>query len=166
MPKPDPEDRQYLDRAIAAWNEYKADYFRSYHAGTNDVKRLWAVALSSDWHGSGISRMERLVTLLPKAIEHAARMPLFGARTTLWTICKEAKGVERLAGGVCPATYEEIVQYDRQVLRVRLSEASLLLVQEIARRKGQLPSVLVGDIVEAWVEQDTTVHWGPDDSEP
>ena len=152
MPKPDPDDRQYLDRAIAAWNEWKAPHFRSFYPAANDVKRLWAVALSADWHGSGIAKMERLLTLLPKAIEQASRMPAFSARATFWTICKDAKGLERLAGGIVPGRLEEIEDYDAQVLRVRMPEATLILLRGEAKRLETSPSLLVAQIVEDWIE--------------
>jgi hypothetical protein len=152
MPKPDPDDRQYLDRAIAAWNEWKAPHFRSFYPAANDVKRLWAVALSADWHGSGNAKMERLLTLLPKAIEQASRMPAFSARATFWTICKDAKGLERLAGGIVPGRPEEIEDYDAQVLRVRMPEATLILLRGEAKRLETSPSLLVARIVEDWIE--------------
>jgi len=152
MPRPDPDDRQYLDRAIAAWNEWKAPHFRSFYPAANDVKRLWAVALSADWHGSGIAKMERLLTLLPKAIEQASRMPAFSARATFWTICKDAKGLERLAGGIVPGRLEEIEDYDAQVLRVRMPEATLILLRGEAKRLETSPSLLVARIVEDWIE--------------
>ena len=162
MPKPDPDDRQYLDRAIAAWNEWKAPHFRSFYPAANDVKRLWAVALSADWHGSGIAKMERLLTLLPKAIEQASRMPAFSARATFWTICKDAKGLERLAGGIVPGRPEEIEAYNAQVLRVYLPEDTMILVRGLAARVGGNPSSLVADIIEAWVAQDES-SWGPEE---
>jgi len=150
MAKPDPDDTIYIDRAVAAWEEWKAPHFRSFMASTNDAKRLWAIVLSSDWPGSGVSRMERLLTLLPKAIEQAARMPVFGARTTLWTVCKSAAGVERLAHGTVPADYEELQEYDAQVLRVRMPEDTLILLRGEARRLGTSPSLLVARIIEEW----------------
>ena len=160
MGKPNPDDRQYLDRAIAAWVEWKAPHFRTYKPAANDVKRLWAVALSADWAGSGIAKMERLLLLLPKAIEQASRMPAFSARATFWTICKDAKGLERLAGGIVPGRVHEIEDYDSQILRVNLPEDTMILVRGLAARVGGNPSSLVADIIEAWVAQDTT-DWGP-----
>ena len=77
MPKPDPDDTSHLDRAIAIWNEFKADHFRSHYPKPNDAKRLWAIALSADWRGNGTQKMERLLQLLPLAIEQAARTPAF-----------------------------------------------------------------------------------------
>jgi len=162
MPKPDPDDTSHLDRAIAAWNEFKADHFRSYNPKPNDAKRLWAVALSADWRGNGTQKMERLLQLLPLAIEQAARTPAFSSRTTLWTVCKTASGIERLAGGIALTDYDEITAYNDQILRIKLPEDTMILVRGLAKRLNGNPSALVADILEAWVEQDQS-DWGPDD---
>jgi len=163
MVKPDADDRQYLDRAIAAWNQFKQPFWRSYEPGTNDVKRLWAVALGSNWRGSGLERMEHLLTLLPLAIEQAAKLPAFGARTTLWAVCRDAKGIERLAGGIYAITDQDTIdQYNEQIVRVRLPGPTIILLHAMAKRKRTLVSRLVAEIIEAWVEQDPH-SWGPDE---
>ena len=127
MAKPDPTDRQYLDRFLASYREFKAPYFREYQAKPTDVKRLWALVLNSPWRGSGIERMERLLTLWPLAVEMAARTVAFPATTGIWHLAQSAEGIERLSGGIVPGTIDEVKQYARQVVRVRLESGQIAL---------------------------------------
>lgn len=123
---------EFIDKAAQLWAELKRDDFRSYEARTSrkaDEKRLWAITLSSDWAGNGLQKMQRLLTLLARAIETAVRSPLFNSRTTLWTVCRTAEGLEHLAAGVVPGDgggrgWERGI-YDDQVLRVKLPEDTL-----------------------------------------
>lgn len=151
--KPDPDDCFYLDQAVAAWNEFKLDHWRQYEPKPTDAKRLWAVALGADWKGSGATKMERLIGLLPKAIEQAARHSAFSsARTTLWTIASSAAGVERLANGILAGTNPE--DYDRQILRIKPAEMTLTVVRNCAKRLGISPSSLVDQIIEIWIARE------------
>ena len=91
---------------------------------------------------------------LPSAsgTDRALTSAAFSARATFWTICKDAKGLERLAGGIVPGRLEEIEDYDAQVLRVRMPEATLILLRGEAKRLETSPSLLVARIVEDWIE--------------
>lgn len=102
MGKPDPDDTQYLDRFVSSYREFKAQYFREYLAKPTDVKRVWALVLSSNWRGSGLDRMERLLAAWPKAVEQAARSAAFPATTGIWQLAQSADAIERLAGGIVP----------------------------------------------------------------
>ena len=78
---------EYIDRAASLWAEFKRDDFRSYEprsSKASDQRKLWAIVYSADWSGTAAQKMERLLMLLPRASETAARSPLFNSRTTLW----------------------------------------------------------------------------------
>ncbi len=100
--------------------------------------------------------MERLLALLPRAVEQAARLELyFTARTTVWTILRSAEGLERLAGGIVPGESGrgwESGNYDEQVLRMRLDEDVIAFVRAIATMQNISASEVVAGIIEAFVE--------------
>ena len=94
--------------------------------------------------------MRHLLKLLPLAIEQAAKHPAFAsARTTIWTVLRESKGMDRLAGGVYGETDRDRIRlYSEQVLRLRLPEETILLVNAVARAREITPSTLVTEIIE------------------
>lgn len=149
MPQHYSDGSEYLEEAVNAWTEFRRQDWRIYDKKPNDLKRLWAVALGSDWQGSGKDKMRRLLDYLPHAIQQASLIPAFSSRTTLWTILNSAAGVQRLAEGKTAATYSEVEQYKRQVLQVRLPEETILLLKGEAAKQGKLPSILVGEIIES-----------------
>ena len=155
--KPNTNSTEFIDRAAMIWHEWKRDDFRSYEPRSSraaDAKRLWAIVYSADWKGSAGQKMERLLTLLPRAIETAARSPLFNARTTLWSVLRSPEGLERLAGGIVPAEsgrgWESGI-YDEQVIRLRLDEDTVAYVRAEAENQGLSCSALVMRIIELWL---------------
>lgn len=150
---------EYIERAALIWAEMKRDDFRSYEprsSKASDQKKLWAIVYSADWYGTASQKMERLLTLLPRAIETAARSPLFNARTTLWSVLRSPAGLERLAGGIVPGECGrgwESGQYNDQVIRLRLDEDTIAYVRAEAENQGLSCSALVARIIEQWLEQ-------------
>jgi hypothetical protein len=149
-------DEEILQAATAAWEEFKTEYWRSWHSSDNNngAKRLWAIALSSNWKLSSAAKMKHLLRLLPLAIEQAARLPAFAsARTTFWTICRDPAGLERLAGGVYATNDRDAIRlYESQVMRLRLPEETLILVRAVAAARGITCSALVAEIIEGAME--------------
>ena len=150
---------EFIERAAQIWMEMKRDDFRSYEPRTSkasDQKKLWAIVYSADWRGNASEKMERLLTLLPRAIETAARSPLFNSRTTLWSVLRTPEGLERLAGGIVPGESGrgwESGQYDQQVLRIKLDEDLLAYVRAEAENQGLSCSALTARIIENWLDQ-------------
>lgn len=150
---------EYIDRAALIWAEMKRDDFRSYEPRSSklsDQKKLWAIVYSADWHGTASQKMERLLTLLPRAIETAARSPLFNARTTLWSVLRSPEGLERLAGGIVPGEGGrgwECGRYDEQVIRLKMDEDTIAFIRAEANNHGLSCSALVALIIERWLEQ-------------
>ena len=157
MPPKQLSDEEILQAATAAWEEFKTDYWRSWHSSdnTNGVKRLWAVALSSNWKLSSAAKMQHLLRLLPLAIEQAAKLPAFAsARTTFWTICRDPAGLERLAGGVYATNDRDAIKlYESQIMRLRLADETLILIRAVAATRGVTCSALVAEIVEDAMER-------------
>ena len=147
----------YIDQMADIWDEWKAPHWRAYEPRSSratDEKRLWAVALSSSWGKTGAAKMQRLLTLFPRAVECAAPMPAFGARTTIWSLLRSAEGVELLANGVVPSETGRgwtSGNYEEQVIRLRLPEDSIAFVRAEAVSRGLRPSAFVTQIVEQWV---------------
>jgi hypothetical protein len=153
-------ETEYIDRAAAAWAEFKQPHWREYtprSSRATDQRRLFAIAYASDWPGGIKQRMERLLTLLPRAIEQAARLTAFGsARTTLWSILRSADGIERLAGGIVPGEsgpgWDSGV-YDEQIIRLRLEEDTIAYIRAQSEVEGLSCSALTARIIEQWLEQ-------------
>lgn len=157
MPPKQFTDEEILQSAISSWEEFKADYWRSWHSSNNSnaVKRLWAVALSSNWKLSSGAKMQHLLRLLPLAIEHAAKLPAFAsARTTFWTICHAPAGLEQLAAGIYATSARDAIKlYESQILRLRLPEETLILIRAVAAARGVTCSALVAEIIEDAMER-------------
>lgn len=153
------ERAEYIDRAALIWSEWKRSDFRSYEPRTSraaDNKKLWAIVYSADWSGNAGQKMERLLTLLPRAIETAARSPLFNSRTTLWSVLRTAEGLERLASGIVPGEVGrgwESGIYDWQVLRLKLPDDAMAYISAEAENQGLSRSALVTRIIEWWLEE-------------
>lgn len=151
---------EYIDRAAQLWAEFKREDFRSYtprSSRSSDEKRLWAIVYSADWSGTAAQKMERLLTLLPRATEQMARSPLFGSRTNIWTALKNPAGLERLAGGIVPGESGrgwESGEYDAQVIRLRLDEPTIAYLRAKAELEGLSCSALVEKIVDYWLEHE------------
>ncbi|WP_216918807.1 hypothetical protein [Synechococcus sp. CCAP 1479/9] len=152
-------DGAFLDRLARSYGEFKADNWRTYEPKPADERRLWAIVYGAQWPGTARLRMERLLALAPLAIEQASRLAAFSSsRTTLWTICRSADGLERLAGGLDPGTTGrgwEVSGTDR-ILRVKLPDDGHAAIHALAATDGISPSQLVALLIEAHL-----LHHGP-----
>ena len=152
-------DEEVIQPALLAWQEWKHPAFRTWDPKPSDAKRLWAVALSSQWAGNGRKRLDYLHRLLPKAIETAARTSAFiSARTGFWHICREPEGLRRLSQGITVGMPLEV--YDEQVLRVRMDQRSIVAIRALAAGRGITPSALVAEVLDAWIEHRYTFEAG------
>lgn len=152
-------DESFLAQIALSYAEFKHDLWRTYEPKPADERRLWAIVYAADWHGTARQRMERLLALAPLAIEQASRLSAFAsARTTLWTICRSADGVARLAGGLDPGTSGrgwESSGTDR-ILRVKLPDEAHAAIHALAAADGITASALVALLIEAHL-----LHHGP-----
>ena len=157
MPPKQFTDEEILQAATSSWEEFKADHWRSWHSSdnSNGAKRLWAIALSSNWKLTSGAKMHHLLRLLPLAIEQAAKLPAFAsARTTFWTICRDPAGLERLASGIYATSDRDTIKlYQSQIMRLRLADETLILIRAVAATRGVTCSALVTEIVEDAMER-------------
>lgn len=152
----DENDISYINQIERSWEEFKRPEWRTYTPRSSkqtDQKRLWAIAIGSQWKGTSKAKMEHLLKLFPLAVEHAATLAAFAsARTTVWTILQSAEGLERLSGGIAPLRQSEVALYQSQVIRLRLDEASIAAVRAIAAGRGISCSALVAEMVDGYLE--------------
>lgn len=150
---------EYIERAAQIYAEFKHPTWREYQPRQSkaaDQRKLFAIALNSDWRGNSTAKINHLLKLLPRAVEQAARMEVwFNSRTTIWSCCRSAQGLERLAGGIVPGESGrgwDAGDYDAQVIRIRLPEDLVSYVRAEAENQGLSCSALVTRIIENWLE--------------
>jgi hypothetical protein len=143
MDGPDP-----LDRFIEIYEQMRASSWRTpaIESRPRASKRVLALARTFSPGGTWSDAIEVYLQAFRLAVRTGASMPVFGPRTTLWTL-SSPEAVRRLSGALA-ITPADLHRWEEQVLWLRLPPETLAALRAAAAHQGRSAPGLAAQLVE------------------
>jgi hypothetical protein len=146
-------DGSPLDRFLSAYVTMKPPHWRDPAIESRIRAERRVLAMARGFHPGGRwgEAIDAYLAAYRLAVRAAASMPLFGARTTCWTV-SSPEAVRKLSGSLAVSP-RDLMRWEEETLWLRLAPESLQALRAAAASIGCSAPGLAAELIEQGLDQ-------------